>query len=79
MYAKLNVLLLQRQIVYIIAHNSSVAQLRIFSQTTTRWKKRRENISSNVSKNEFASRFRRVKENRNEADSCHKEKYANHV
>jgi hypothetical protein len=35
-------------------------------------KKRRRDISSNVSKNEFASRLRRIKKNRNEADSCDK-------
>ncbi len=33
-------------------------------------KKHRKDISSNVSKNEFASRSRRIKENWNKADSC---------
>ncbi len=71
MYAKLNVFLLQRQIVYVIAHNSFVIQLRILNQMIT-MKKRRKDISSKVWKNEFASRFRRVKKSRDEANSCRK-------
>jgi hypothetical protein len=39
MYSDLNILLLQRQILYVVENNSIVAQRRILNQTTTRWKK----------------------------------------
>ncbi len=39
MYSNLNILLLQRQVLYAVENNSTVAQRRILSQTTTRWKK----------------------------------------
>ncbi len=37
-YSDLNILLLQRQVLYVVENNSTVAQRRIFNQTTTRWK-----------------------------------------
>ncbi len=39
MYSKLNIFLLQRQVLYVVENNSTVAQHRILNQTTTRWKK----------------------------------------
>jgi hypothetical protein len=39
MYSDLNILLFQRQVLYVVKNNSTVAQRRVLSQTTTRWKK----------------------------------------
>jgi hypothetical protein len=36
MYSDLNIFLLQRQVLYVVENNSTVAQRRIFSQTTTK-------------------------------------------